>query len=426
MPSSISSSETFRSAPGASRNRFRDDVRSDLRRVELRTAIAGLLLLTGGLLFTRCHTEVFDILQPEKKRLHEAIVELPAIAAYPQQTALFFGSSLVWNGFLPEVFDARLSERGVGLASFNLGFGGLNPEIQRVLARRLRTAHEAVGRRAKLAIIEFNPFQTTRVRAIGDGFVRDQHLMMLATRTEIAALALEAPERAARYFSGQVFRNSLSAETVTGSLGFIATGIGGMIDVDHADVEKPSAEAQRELDRRKQAVIDVLVGLWRAHGGIPRLWELEFRGEMRLDFPETHDALEIGLRPNDWNQLDDLEMRLRCCDIEELRFDEALVEEFIALVAEFSAFADHVEVVLMPVNHAWVKRTAAAEGRLRAVVERIERETAVRVVDFQSTPSIDPEQFFDVTHLSPLSGARVFSAHLADHYAQVLAPGELP
>jgi hypothetical protein len=70
MPSSISSSETFRGAPGASRNRFRDDVRSDLRRVELRTAIAGLLLLTGGLLFTRCHTEVFDILQPEKKRLH--------------------------------------------------------------------------------------------------------------------------------------------------------------------------------------------------------------------------------------------------------------------------------------------------------------------------------------------------------------------
>ena len=59
-------------------------------------------------------------------------------------------------------------------------------------------------------------------------------------------------------------------------------------------------------------------------------------------------------------------------------------------------------------------------------VDTPERETSVRVVDFQSTPHIDPEQFFDVTHLSPLTGARVFSAHLADHYAQVLAPPGLP
>jgi hypothetical protein len=412
MPSSTSNSETGR--------------RGDAGRVELRTAIAGLLLLVGGLLFARCNIEILDVVQPEKKRLREAIEALPAISSYPQPTAIVFGSSLVWNGFVPEIFDDVLAGHGIDLASFNLGFGGLNPEIQRVLAQRVRRAHQAAGRRIKLAVIEFNPFQTTSVRASRDALVRDQHLMMLATPTQIAALALQSPQRAARYFSGHFFRKSLSAETVTGSFGFIAAGVGEVFDPADPNAAKPSAEMQAVLDRREQAVIDSLFGLVRAHSGVPPMWEFDFRGKMRMEFPETRDSLEVSLVPNDWDQRDDLDMRIRCCDIEELRLDPDLVEDFIALVAEFSAFADTVEVILMPVNHAWVVRSAAGEQRLRAAIERIEREARVRVADFQAIPKIDPEQFFDVTHLSPLTGARVFSAHLGEHYARVLAPTPRP
>ena len=91
------------------------------------TRSPGLLMLLAGLLWSRCHIEVIDIVQPEKKRLREALDALPEMAAHPGDHALFFGSSLVWNGFVPDIFDARLRERGVELASFNLGFGGLNP-----------------------------------------------------------------------------------------------------------------------------------------------------------------------------------------------------------------------------------------------------------------------------------------------------------
>ena len=179
-------------------------------------------------------------------------------------------------------------------------------------------------------------------------------------------------------------------------------------------------------ESEEEALIDVLVGFWRAHDGFPPMWEVEARGEMRMDLPETRDALKISLQPNDWDQRDDLEMRIRCCDIEELHLDEAMVSDFIALVAEFAAFSDHVEVILMPVNQAWIKRTPRGEQRLRAAIERIERETSVHVADFQANPKIDPQQFFDVTHLSPMSGARFFSVHRADHFAPVLAPGALP
>ena len=145
--------------------------------------------------------------------------------------------------------DGKVKKTNGSRASFNLGFGGLNPEIERGLAQRVRRAHQAAGRRIKLAVIEFNPFQATSVRASRDALVRDQHLMMLATPTQIAALALQSPQRAARYFSGHFFRKSLSAETVTGSFGFIAAGVGEVFGPVAPDAAKPSAEMQAVLDR---------------------------------------------------------------------------------------------------------------------------------------------------------------------------------
>lgn len=395
------------------------DARPDSRRVALRTTAAGLLLLLAGLLWSRCHIEVIDIVQPEKMRLREALQALPAVAEQPGDTLLFFGSSLVWNGFVPDTFDAQLREHGVEVASFNLGFGGLNPTVQRVLVRRIRAAYERAGRRSRLTLVEFNPFQTTQVRARSDERVADQHAMMLATSAQVARLWLTSPERAARHFASRTFRKSLSPEAVTSAVGAIVAEVGK--GLGPAPTERPSPEEQLRLDRRQQAAIDVAVGLARAYRGIPTMWELEVRGGTRMDFPEIHDALEVLLAPIDWDQRDDLAMRVRCCDIEQLRFAPELGDDFIALVDEFSAISDRVEVVLMPVNHAWVERTPEARVRMRDVVARIERETGVPVADFQSSPKLDPEMFWDVTHLGFITGAPVFSAHLADHYAPMLS-----
>jgi hypothetical protein len=51
------------------------------------------------------------------------------------------------------------------------------------------------------------------------------------------------------------------------------------------------------------------------------------------------------------------------------------------------------------------------------VLERIERETGVRVVDFQYLPDLDASQFFDVTHLTPHEGRLTFTRRFADYWA---------
>ncbi len=445
MPSSTSSSDG--SADRKRQVDFGADLSTDARRVALRTAVAGLLILGAGLAFARCNIALVDPLMAGKKRLREALAALPEVAAHPggtgdtgetgetSDTALFFGSSLVWNGFSPEVFDARLGERGVQLASFNFGFGGLNPEIQLLLARRIRAAFDAEGHRLRLALVEFNPFQTTRARAREDEHVRDQHRMMLAMPAEIAQLAFESPDRGARYFTGRYLRNSISPEAVTAAFGGIVSGIGELVEAGargpkppkpNSAEARPSPEERAQMDARTGAALDFRLGLLEAHRGIPPMWELEFRGDPQFDRPETHEALEILSRPTDWELREDLARRIRCCDIEELRFDEHLVADFIALVGELAAVSERTEVVLMPVNHAWVKRSPAALERLREVVLRIARETGVPVLDFQSLPSLDASHFWDATHLTPSGGMRAFSVLLADHYVPTLtAPIDL-
>ncbi len=42
----------------------------------------------------------------------------------------------------------------------------------------------------------------------------------------------------------------------------------------------------------------------------------------------------------------DLANRIRCCDILELDFDEALVEDFIAIVHELAAVSERIEIIL--------------------------------------------------------------------------------
>ena len=114
------------SSSGAVREGGRVPV-EDPRRVALRTAVAGLLTLIAGLAFMRCHIALLDPVMPEKQRLREAVAALPQVAAAPGDAVIVFGSSLVWNGFKPLVFDDRLRETGVEVTTWNFGFGGLNP-----------------------------------------------------------------------------------------------------------------------------------------------------------------------------------------------------------------------------------------------------------------------------------------------------------
>ena len=100
-------------------------------------------------------------------RVLEAREALPQIVDSEGDLVLVFGSSMVHAGFSARHFDRLMAEAGGNTTSWNLGFGGLNPFFQEVLARRIKEAFDAEGRKARLTLIEFNPFQTTTTRWAG-------------------------------------------------------------------------------------------------------------------------------------------------------------------------------------------------------------------------------------------------------------------
>jgi len=114
-------------------------------------------------------------------RVTESRAALPKIVKEPNEVVMFFGSSMTRAGFSPRKFDADLAEQGKQVKSFNFGFGGLNPYFQDFLSRRIADEFNKENRKIKLAMIEFNPFQTTQTRWSNASPVLDSFLTLLAS-----------------------------------------------------------------------------------------------------------------------------------------------------------------------------------------------------------------------------------------------------
>src|ERR1041384_5992350 len=163
--------------------------------VPLKALLVGLALVCGATQVARLGTELvkravpYDLWLNETggmERVETFLRYLPQAPRHDRPTALVFGSSIVQFGFSPAVFDARLAERGIALDSYNLGLGGNNPSIQRLIADRVRATSHQTGRKASVVIVEFTPFQATRARLAGD-----LGAIALAKRSQLADL----PER---------------------------------------------------------------------------------------------------------------------------------------------------------------------------------------------------------------------------------------
>ncbi len=409
MPSSTSSSE-----PAGS------------RRVFLRAALAGAALWLGAMGIIRGCTAITESLAPDPfgiVRIKTASRGLPAIAAVSGAKAVIFGSSLVEFAFAPRVFDARLAKSGIEITSYNLGIGNMNPSLQLVLARRLREAFEERDARVDLMLVEFNPFQTTRRRVDANAPFHEAVLSILSSPRELRAEVLRNPERALRMFTIKYLRDGVAAESITSGLG-IGFGFVAALFGDADAEEEPSPEYQQVLEERGELAWELFgrvseeVDDWGLAGG----WQLSTRGGFPLMEDLTPETVALVARfmanlahPKSLEQ--DLEQRIRCCDIIDLHFDEGLVSDFIALVQELAPISDRIEVVLMPKNHDWVENPPEALARQRAVLERIERETGVTVRDYQHLPGLAARYYLDATHLTVHEGQPRFSALLADDWA---------
>lgn len=348
-------------------------------------------------------------------RVLEAQEAIPQISSEPEDLVLFFGSSMTEAAFSPRQFDQEMAARGYPVRSFNFGFGGLNPRYQALLARRMKEAFGAHNRRLNTAVLEFNPFQATRTRWEGAKPIDDSFVAILSSGEELFDILLTEPRRGIRLLTIKYLRNEISAEMITTFFmgGFNNPGPPSDIPVDEAVRDRlremgPEFNSYFEKD-------------YPEHDGED--WWYRWQGGGTLAEERSPELLELSKELYQLQQADylmdrDRLRRIHSADIIDLNFEEPLVADFVELVKTFQAFSDQVDVVLLPRNTKWIVNPPEAIERLRAAVERIERETGVPVKNFQDLPEIQPEMFSDTTHLNRYRGAVAFTGRMVEEYAR--------
>lgn len=347
-------------------------------------------------------------------RVLEAKAALPKIVQEPAELVMVYGSSMVGAGFSPREFDHHMKDRGMdNIKSFNFGFGGLNPYFQDILARRIKEQFHASDRRLKLAVIEFNPFQTTITRHEGARSLEDSFLTMLGSDAEIADIMMQDPTRGVRLFNIKYLRDSISAEMITHYFG--------------GALREPRSRTEMERDSERRERLEEIGPLlnqafeddypdfvdaewsypWQGGGTIPA----ERSTETLALFEEYY---ELTLDPA---RLDDDRLnRIHTADILEMRFSDELVEAFVRLVNEFKQFSDHVEVVMLPRNTDWIVYPPEGQARLNEAIAQIEAGTDIKIKDHQDLSVMKPSMFSDTTHLNRYQGATTYTRYLADKY----------
>lgn len=333
---------------------------------------------------------------------------------------MVFGSSMTDAGFGPREFDQHIADMGGSVSTWNFGFGGLNPMFQEFLARRFVDDFNAHDRRLKLLLIEFNPFQTTKTRRDRAVAIEEPYMSLLSSPAEIWERTLEDPASGLRIAEIRWLRDGVSAEAITTY--FLAEPF-----------QEPAGELEPGIEE-DEAVSDRIGEIGEAY--FP-MFEEEFPDFVDCDWCyawkggnalRSERSEELGgllaeyysLVQSDYHMARDRLSRIRTADIEELDFDEDLVVAFIGMVNSFATISDNIEVFMLPKNDDWIKNPPEAQQRLLDVVARIERETGVRVRDFQKIDAVTNDMFSDTTHLNGLDGLESFTRFLAEEYGHLL------
>lgn len=388
-------------------------------RIAARTLGVGLVLVLAALGMARGFVSLLvRTSSPEMRgqytegsiRLEDFLGALPDIAQR-EDAVLVFGSSIIQHGFSPETFDKYL---GQPATTYNLGFPGVDPVMQALLARRVAETFERTGHKARFTLVEFTPFQATLARGKSSWY-REQSAVkkaLLADPRIFAQAARRSPEEAS-HIGALWLMGGISPLSVTS---LMETRIFDAPSPSWWPVpppEDPSAE-------RKAWVTRVHEGRYAVeHREVPE-WDPVRRGEVRWIFDETREAYLAWARLRSAPELleADRQWRVESADLLELRFDDAQVQAVIETVRALASISQETRVVLAPRNRAWNQPTPEGRARLAAVLARIEHETGVKVLDLAENPDFVPEDFIDTTHLNESYGRPKFSRKLAEAVAE--------
>ena len=350
-------------------------------------------------------------------RVLQAQAAVPQIIAEPNDLVMFYGSSMTRAGFSPRKFDRDLKAIGKDITSFNFGFGGLNPYYQDLLSRRIAEQFVEKERKLKLALIEFNPFQTTQKRWSRAQFTVDSYITMLANDAELWQILREDLTRGIHLFNIKYIRNHVSAEMVTSyySRELFPPQRGQHFKDDEATVTARRALGKElgELFEKEYPDYDGSDWYypWQGAGTIP-----EERSAHTLAVFDKYYAVsqtEAGMK-------NDRLSRIRSADIEELHFEPLLVESFINIVKNFQRFSNQVEVVMLPKNSRYIHYTPEAKIRLAQAIQQIELATGIKIKNHQDIEEVTADMYRDTTHLSRYRGDIAYTGFLLKEYGKSL------
>jgi hypothetical protein len=350
-------------------------------------------------------------------RVLQAKAAIPQIIAEPNDLVMFYGSSMTRAGFSPRKFDRDLQSMGKNVRSFNFGFGGLNPYYQDLLSRRIAEQFIGEDRKLKLALIEFNPFQTTKARWNRAQFTVDSFITMLSNDEELWQILKEDLSRGIHLFNIKYIRNHVSAEMVTSYYSReLFPPQGGQQFKD----DEETVAARQSLGKQLTAAFkkeypnysgEEWYYPWQGAGTIPQ----ERSAETLAIFDDYYAATQT-----DAQMKNDRLSRIRSADIEELHFEPLLVESFIGIIKNFQQFSDKVEVVMLPKNSRYIHYTPEAKIRLAQAIKQIEQATGIKIKNHQDIKEVTADMYRDTTHLSRYRGDIAYTDFLLNQYAKIL------
>jgi len=384
------------------------------RRLYARLVISLGLSMLCALLLIHFYLEANDAnKQGIMGRVNEAQAALPKIVNEPNALIMFFGSSMTRAGFSPRQFDRALQKKGKDVTSFNFGFGGLNPYFQDLLSRRVVEEFQYKDRRLKLAIIEFNPFQTTQARWNRAKPSLDSFVTMLANDDELIEIAKRDITRGIRLFNIKYARNNVSAEMITT---FYGRGIFPRRPLQKFKDDESVVAEQKRLDELLGRQFEKDYPDYKN-----AQWNYSWQGGGTIPAERSKETLALfdqfyAVSHTDARMKNDRLGRIFSADIEELNFEPLLVEHFINIVKNFQLISDSVEVVMLPKNSKWINTSDEAEERLAKIVHSIEQATGVKIKDHQNIPEITSQMYSDTTHLSRYHGGVAYTNYLIQLY----------
>ena len=382
---------------------------SDSAYPALRTIIAALLIGIIIALLIRIYINYLGKDEPDPwstRRQSEALAQLPDIVKDHPNTVLVFGSSRIQAGFSPAVFNEELNNVGKNATSLNLGFAGLNPELQYYLAQQVKKIYQQHNKKTALTLIEINPFQMTKARRAHNSERLLQIKTNLISLQGILELALVNPDEAARLFAYKYLYAGVLPTSITNATNKLLQ--------QEPDWWFGTKQTPPSLPK----IIQDITAIWPEFGEYINnnyfSWQNTYLGGL-APLPKEVNRQQIYKL---WQQPDylasKLQYRINCCDILELSFDQALIEKFVDMIKVLKTISEKSYLILAP-DHPLLnlKRNADSQQRLSELLTFLQDQTRLETVDFSN--AINETNFIDISHLH-WNGAAVFSSLLATQF----------